>query len=169
MSITQNPWNWEENISEITFHPSFWRIECSNMIIKKLCIMSSMSPKLVELELLAASICKTVQLESIKQGLVHIGIYQQTRSHITTKNWYFRIVTRCHVSHFICTTQTFEVLKTKKIVQIEVLLYHLIIRDKNFQNPFRPFFHFCQTASIFRMTASQKQKILKSYRQVAQS
>lgn len=44
-------------------------------------MMSSMSPKLVELEFLAASICKTVQLESIKQGLVHIDIYFNKQDH----------------------------------------------------------------------------------------
>ncbi len=40
-----------------------------------------------------------------------------------------------------------------------------MVRDKNFQDPLRPILHFCQTASIFWMTASQKQKILKSYRE----
>lgn len=45
-------------LTEITFHPSFWRIECSNMIIRKLCIRSSMSPKPVELKLLLAPNCK---------------------------------------------------------------------------------------------------------------
>lgn len=40
---------------------------------------------------------------------------------------------------------------------------YLIIRNENFQNPFRPFFHAKKGASILRMTIDQKQKILKPY------
>lgn len=46
----------------------------------------------------------------------------------------------------------------------DVRKLYLIVRDENLKNPFRPFLHVCKTASIFRLTASQKQKILKSYR-----
>lgn len=43
---------------------------------------------------------------------------------------------------------------------------YLIIRNKNLQNPLWPFIHVCEPASVVWMTASQKQKILKSYAEV---
>lgn len=57
-------------LDEITFHPSFWRIECSNMIIMKLCMRSSMSPKLVELEFLLAAICKNNKVRIFNKRII---------------------------------------------------------------------------------------------------
>lgn len=56
-------WKWKQCNEAVqpTFHPSFWRIECSNMIIKKLCIRSSISPKLGEVGDFPASIWQIKQ------------------------------------------------------------------------------------------------------------